>query len=186
MTVKKTNAFLSLFCIALLLAHSLYQVISYLLFFYNPFLTKLFGVLLAGGIVLHGVLSCVSVFFLHDSHGIVYKKLNERTFLQRLSACGIVILLLPHIYSFLLLQKTAESAFYFFVAAAQILFFASLFLHTALSVSNAFVSLGLLSDMTKKRRVDLCAAVVCAVLFVLMSFIITLVQLKIFNGGGGV
>lgn len=184
MTLKKSNAALSLFCIVLLFVHAVYQTVSYIVFYYNPFLSKLFGVLLAAAIVLHGILSCVSVSIVHDSRGIVYRRLNLRTFLQRLSAAGITVLLLPHIFSFHLLQKTAGTVFFIFLESAQILFFAALFLHAALSFSNAFVSLGLLSDIKKKRRIDAVAAVVCAVLFVLMSVTIIIVHLKLFYGGG--
>ena len=184
MTLKKLNAVLSLLCVALLLVHAVYQTVSYIVFYYNPYLSKLFGTLLAAVIVLHGLISCASVFFVHDAKTIVYKRLNLRTFLQRLSAAVMVVLLVPHVFSFPLLQKTAGTMLFFLLEGVQVLFFASLFLHVALSFSNAFVSLGLLSDMKKKRRIDAVAAVVCAVLFVLMSVTITIVHLKLFCGEG--
>ena len=43
MRTKKINAVLGLLAICILLAHSLYQVAAYILFIYNPLVTRILG-----------------------------------------------------------------------------------------------------------------------------------------------
>ena len=76
MNIKKWNARLSLFTMALLLIHELYQLYAYISFYYNPVLSKAFGYAVASGFVLHGILSAVCIFALHDAKTVAYKKLN--------------------------------------------------------------------------------------------------------------
>ncbi|HCA54684.1 MAG TPA: hypothetical protein DEO95_04255, partial [Ruminococcaceae bacterium] len=79
MNIKKWNARLSLFTMALLLIHELYQLYAYISFYYNPVLSKAFGYAVASGFVLHGILSAVCIFALHDAKTVAYKKLNFKT-----------------------------------------------------------------------------------------------------------
>ena len=183
--IKKLNAGISLLVTGLLLLHALYQAVSYLVFYYNPFLSKLFGILISVFFAVHAVISLGCVFFLHDSKSIAYKKLNMRTFFQRLSALVMIFLLPLHIYSFTLLGAAAGTRFYVLIEAAQVLFFAALFLHVALSFTNALVSLGLLEEMRKKRIADLLLLAAGGFLFFVISAIVVFVHLKIFAGGGG-
>ncbi|MBQ6153837.1 MAG: hypothetical protein IJJ15_08835 [Ruminococcus sp.] len=179
MTIKKWNARLSLLTILLLLIHEGYQLFAYITFYYNPTLSKVSGYAVAGCFVLHGILSAISVFFLHDAKSIAYKRLNIKTVLQRVSAALIILLLPIHIFSFSLLQSSVGGIGYWMVETAQILYYAALSCHIALSFGNALISLGWLSDIRKKRVIDMIVLVICALLFIAVSVIITTTHTKI-------
>lgn len=184
MRIKKWNARLSLLTLALLLIHEGYQLYAYITFYYHPTLSAIFGYAVAGCCVLHGILSAICVFALHDSKTVAYKKLNIRTVLQRISAVMILLLLPLHIFSFKLLQAGVGSVWYIAVEAIQIIYYASLSCHIALSFSNAFITLGRLSDIKKKRIIDVVVLVICALLFVAVSVIITATHTQIIGQGG--
>ena len=182
MAIKKWNARLSLLTLLLLLIHAAYQLYAYITFYYNPTLSKAFGYAVAGCFVLHGILAAICVFALHDSKKIAYKKLNRRTLIQRISAALILLLLPLHIFSFSLLNSSAGGIGYVLVELAQILFFAALLCHSALSFSNALVTLGWLSDIKKKRIIDAVALVIAVLLFIAVSIIIPMTHTKIIGG----
>lgn len=182
MNVKKWNARLSLLTIVLLLIHEGYQLYAYTAMYYNPVLSKVTGYSVAAALGLHAILSIISVFVLHDAKRITYKKLNLKTVLQRVSAVLIVLLLPIHILSFGLLKSSVGGVGYILTETAQILFYAALFCHIVLSFSNAFVTLGILSDMRKKRILDIVVAVVCVILFIAVSVIITSAHSMMFKG----
>lgn len=181
MNIKKWNARLSLFTMALLLIHELYQLYAYISFYYNPVLSKAFGYAVVSGFVLHGILSAVCIFALHDAKTVAYKKLNLKTVLQRVSAAIIVLLLPLHILSFSLLQSSVGSIVYTVVEIAQVVFYAALLCHVGLSFSNALVTLGRLEDIGKKRVIDGIVIILCAILFLTASVVITTTHAKIFH-----
>lgn len=182
MTIKKWNARLSLLTLLLLLIHEGYQLYAYMTMYYNPVLSKVTGYALAGALILHAILSLVIVFVMHDSKKIAYKKQNLRTVLQRISG-GMIIVLLPiHIFSFGLLQNSAGGVGYVLTEIAQILFYAAIFCHFSTSFSNALVTLGWLSDRKKKRVIDIIVTIVCVLLFLAASVIITMTHTMMFNG----
>lgn len=180
MNIKKWNARLSLLTFALLLIHEGYQLYAYLTFYYNPTLSAISGYSVAGCFVLHGILSAICVFALHDSKTVAYKKLNIRTLLQRISAVMIILLLPLHILSFSMLQSSAGVG-YILVEVVQIIYYAVLSCHIALSFSGALITLGLLPDIKKKRIIDVIVLVICALLFIAVSVIITTTHTKIFG-----
>lgn len=181
MRIKKCNAGLALLTFALLLIHEGYQLYAYITFYYNPILTRASGYAVAVCLILHVILSAISVFALHDSKKIAYKKLNIKTLIQRISGVMIILLLPIHIISFPLLQSSAGGAEYILVEALQIIYYGSLSCHVALSFSNALVTLGLLSDIKKKRITDVVVLVICALLFIAASVIITMIHTKIIS-----
>ena len=128
---------------------------------------------------MHATLSAICVFALHDSKTIAYKKLNIRTVFQRVSAVMLFLLLLIHILSFPLLQSSAGSVGYICVETVQIIYFAALSCHISLSFSNSIITLGRLSDIKKKRIIDIIVLVICALLFIAVSVIITTTHSKI-------
>lgn len=179
MTVKKWNARLSLLTLLLLVMHEGYQLYAYITFYYNPTLSKVSGFAAAGCFVLHAILSMICVFGMHDSKTVTYKKLNIRTVLQRVSAVLVLLLLPLHIFSFSLLKSTAGGVGYILTEAAQILFYAMLSCHIALSFSSALITLGRLSDIKKKRIIDIVVFVIFTLLFITVSVIITTTHTKI-------
>ena len=181
MKIKKLNANLSLLTLLLLLIHEGYQLYAYITFYYNPILTMVLGYAVAGCFIMHAILSAICVFALHDSKSIAYKKLNIRTVLQRVSAVMLFLLLPIHILSFPLLQSSAGGTGYILVEAVQIIFYAALSCHISMSFINALITLGTLSDMKKKRKIDIIVLVICALLFIAVSVIITTIHTKIFS-----
>ena len=181
MNIKKLNARMSLLTFALLLIHEGYQLYAYITFYYNPTLSAISGYAAAGCFVLHGILSAICVFFLHDSKTIAYKRMNIRTLLQRISAVMIILLLPFHIFSFSLLQSSVGGIGYILIEAVQITYYAALSGHIALSFSNALITLGWLEDMKKKRVIDIIVIVICTLLFIAVSVIITTTHTKIFG-----
>ena len=182
MNIKKWNARLSLLTVVLFLIHEGYHLYAYTTMYYNPVLSKVTGYALAGALGLHVILSIISVFVLHDAKKVSYKKLNIKTVIQRVSAVLIVLLLPIHILSFGLLQSSVGGIGYILTEIAQILFYAALCCHIAVSFSNALITLGYLTEMRRKRIIDIVVAVICAILFLAASVIITLVHTKIFIG----
>lgn len=182
MNIKKWNARLSLLTVVLFLIHEGYHLYAYTTMYYNPVLSKATSYALAGALGLHVILSIISVFVLHDAKKVTYKKLNIKTVIQRVSAVLIVLLLLIHILSFGLLQSSVGGIGYILTEIAQILFYAALCCHIAVSFSNALITLGYLTEMRRKRIIDMVVAVICAILFLAASVIITLVHTKIFIG----
>ena len=154
MRIKKLNAWLALITAALLLIHETYQLFAFILFYYNPVMTKILGYALALAFVLHGILSAYCLFVLHDSKSVAYKKMNIKTVLQRISGLAMILLLPLHICSFLLLQRSAGTFIFYLLLAFQALFYAAINCHVAVSFSSAFITLGYLEDMDKKDRID--------------------------------
>lgn len=182
MTMKKWNARLSLLTMLLLLIHETYQLYAYMTMYYNPVLSKVTGYALVAALALHAILSIVIVFVMHDSKKIAYKKLNLKTLLQRISG-GMIIVLLPiHIFSFGLLKSSAGGFGYVLTEIAQILFYGATLCHFSISFSNALITLGWLSDMKKKRVIDIIVTIICVLLFLVASVIITMTHSMMFNG----
>ena len=119
MNIKKSNAILSLFTCLMLLIHVMYQGLAHLLLFYYPIVSKILGYAVLVPAVLHGVMSAISVLFLHDSRTIMYKKANVRTYIQRICAVIIVLLLPAHVYSYAMHDITAGSALFYAVASTS-------------------------------------------------------------------
>lgn len=182
MNIKKWNARLSLLTVAMFLIHEGYHLYAYTILYYNPILSKFTGYAVVVALLLHAILSIISVFVLHDAKSVSYKKLNIKTVIQRVSAVLIVLLLPLHIFSFGLLQSSVGGVGYILTEIAQILFYAAVFCHIALSFSNAFITLGYLTDMRKKRVIDIVVTVICVVMFIAVSVIITSVHTMIFKG----
>ena len=176
MKLKKLNANLSLLTLLLLLIHEGYQLYAYITFYYNPMLTKVSGRAVVCCFILHAIMSAICVFALHDSKTIAYKKLNIRTVSQRVSAVMLLLLLPIHILSFPLLQSSAGGAGYVLVETVQIIYYAALSCHISLSFSNSLVTLGRLTDIKKKRVIDIIVLAICALLFIAVSVIITMIH----------
>ncbi|MBR5377331.1 MAG: hypothetical protein IK139_08625, partial [Lachnospiraceae bacterium] len=104
--LKRINAYMSLVSLALLIIHSGYETAAYILYYYNPVLSKLTGWGMAASVLIHAVISEVILFAVHDSKSIMYIRLNIATFLQRISAVLMFCLLPVHILTFAILKKT--------------------------------------------------------------------------------
>lgn len=171
MKTKKVNAVLGLLAICILLAHSLYQVAAYILFIYNPLVTRLLGWAAAAVVSSHAVIGMSMLMFMHDGGNVTaYPRANLRTILQRASALGIMVMLVLHVKSYDILRSGTPGL----IAAEliQLLFFTSVFTHIGTSFSNAFVTLGLLQNMDRKKKIDRVTWIICAVLWAVSVIVI--------------
>ena len=171
MKLKKANAMLGLLAILILLAHAGYQVVAYILFIYNPLVTKLLAWATVAVVSLHAVIGMSMVMFVHDGASIsAYQGLNMRTILQRASAIGIMVTLVLHIKAFDILKSGTPGL----IAAEliQLLFFSCVFTHIGTSFSNAFVTLGFLGDIDRKKKIDRVTYVICAVFWAVTVLVV--------------
>ena len=189
MKLKKTNAVLGLLSALALLVHVGYTVYAYLAFFYNPTLKLLTAIPLMMLICLHAVCGMCSVFFLADgTKFLMYPKLNRSTLIQRLSAALFFPLLILHLNTFSLLQNCSKGGQWFFFALlllSQPLFYAVTFTHTAVSISRALITLGLLADRKRQKRLDKIIFIILAILFAVTVFAIVKTELAMFLPTGG-
>lgn len=166
MRIKKINAILALLTMAPLLAHGVYQIISYLVFYYNPVITKVLGGAVATAYVLHAVLSMFIIFKVNDTVKITYRKRNIRTLIQRDTGMLSMLLFFFHVAGMMLMGKTAGTGWFYAMEFASFLFIMVLMVHVSVSFSKAFVTLGLITDERKLKIIDNVMAVICAVFFV--------------------
>jgi len=171
MKLKKANAILGLFAIAILLGHAGYQVVAYIMFIYNPLVTKVLAWATVAVVSLHAVLGMSMVMFVHDGGSIgSYPGANLRTILQRASAIGIMVTLVLHIKAFDILH--AGTLGLIGAEIIQLLFFSCVFTHISTSFTNAFITLGLLGDMDRKKKIDSVIYVICAIFWAAAVFVV--------------
>ena len=164
MKLKKANAILGLLSILILLAHAGYQIAAYILFLYDPLTTKVLGWAAAAVISLHAVLGMSMLFFVHDGSSLkAYPKANMRTILQRASAIGMMVTLILHIKAFDILITGTPGLIA--TELIQLVFFTCVFTHIATSFSSAFVTLGLLGDTDRKKKLDIAIYVICGLIW---------------------
>ena len=187
MKLKKINATLGLLSIVLILLHVGYSVVTYLTFYYNPVLKLVFAVPFIVVVCLHAICGMLIVSTMRDgSRADLYPVQNQRTILQRASAALIFPLLILHIKTFSLMQASAEhghKAYIVLLMLAEILFFAVVITHGAVSFTNGLITLGLLSDRELQKKIDKVVYVIGAILFVISVFAVVRVQASMFLMG---
>lgn len=184
MRLKKINAVFALLSALTLLLHIGYNVYAYMTFYYNPLLKTLSAVPFLFCVCIHAVCGMCVVFMQGDGTRVdAYGKQNRRTVMQRVSAALIFPLLILHMRTFSLLQSSSSEGKWFLFALliiVQILFFAVVCTHTATSFSKAFITLGILQDRQKQRRLDHIIYCVCAAAFVVAVFAVVKGELSMF------
>ena len=179
MKLKQINAALSLLTVLLLLAHLGYSVYEYLTFTYAPALTKLFSLPLTVAAGAHALLGVCAVFVLGDGRGALrYPRQNRATLMQRLTALVFIPLLILHIKTFDLLRGGAVPVWLLIVA--EMLFFADILTHAALSLSRALITLGLLRSRERQKKLDRAALCVGALLLAVSAAAVVRGQLIMF------
>ena len=173
MKLKKANALFGLLTILLLLVHAGYQMIAYVKFLYNPFVTKLLSYLVLGALLIHMVLGMSILMFAHDGSDLgKYPRQNRAVILQRASAIGILVFVFGHMKAYDILTSHFGGHFSLVLALLlQTLFFGSAFLHVGISFSRALITLGLLSSPEKKKILDWVVWVLCGIAFVVILII---------------
>ena len=184
MKLKKANAVLAILSETALLIHIGYTVFAYLTFYYNPMLktiTALPFIILA---CLHAVCGMCAVFIMGDGTRLhTYPKQNKGILIQRISAAFIFPLLLLHLRTYDLLKSSAENAGWVLFALmilAQTVFYGVTLLHIAASFSKAFITLGMLSDRNKQKQLDRIVWIVCSLIGIAASIVVTRTELMMF------
>ena len=189
MPLKKINAALGLLSIAAMLVHIGYTVFAYLAFYYNPTLKLLTAVPFMVLACLHAICGMLTVFLQSDGTRLdMYPRQNARTVLQRVSAALILPLLILHINTFGLLQSSAEAGQWLWFALlmlSQPLFYATVLTHIGVSVTRGFITLGWLSSTEKQKVIDRVVYILCALAFVVSTFVVVRTELAMFLSGGG-
>ena len=187
MILKKTTALLGLLSIVLLLAHLGYSVFAYLTFYYNPAITQVLAVPFMVVTCLHAICGMISVSLRADGGSLdLYPKLNASTIIQRVTAALIFPLLILHINTFRLMQSASEQGAALVVIAlivAELLFFASVIAHVAVSLSKALITLGLLASERAQKTLDRFAYILGGILFVIAACAVVSTQAAMFLAG---
>ena len=108
------------------------------------------------------------------------------TILQRLSAALIFPLLILHINTFSMMKGAAEKGqvpFILIFILAELLFFAVVVTHVAVSFTKGLVTLGLLSARETQKKLDKIVYVLGAVFYVIAVFAVVKVQIAMFIVG---
>ena len=189
MRLKKINAALGLLSIAAMLLHIGYTVFAYLAFYYNPTLKLLTAIPFMVLACLHAVCGMLTLFLQSDGTRLeLYPKQNARTILQRVSAALMLPLLILHINTFGLLQSSAEAGQWIWFALlmlSQPLFYGVVQTHIAVSVTRGLITLGWLSSTEKQKVIDRVVYILCALAFVVSTFVVLRTELAMFLAGGG-
>ena len=189
MKLKKINAAVGLLSIVAMLLHIGYTVFAYLAFYYNPTLKLLTAIPFMVLVCLHAVCGMLTVFIQADGTRLdLYPKQNLRTILQRASAALILPLLILHINTYGLLASTAEAGQWLWFALlllSQPLFYGVVLTHVAVSVTRGLITLGLLTSIDRQKRIDTIIYILCAVAFVVSTFVVLRTELAMFLSGGG-
>lgn len=183
--IKRINAVLGLSIIAAFLTHVGYEVYSYITFYYNPVVTKVIAYTALGLVALHVICSIISVAGHDKGNGLKYPGMNVRTVLQRASAGFMLVFIILHMNTFdMLPSNEGNRPVFILILLMQVLFFASVFTHVAVSLTNAFITLGWLTSGRTRKKLDIVIWGLCAVLFAASAIVITRTQYAMFTGGG--
>ena len=177
MTIKKLNAILALITSLALLVHIGYSAFAYLTFYYNPTLKNATAMPFIICCCVHAILGMCAVFLMGDGTRLtVYPKLNARTLIQRVTAALIFPMLILHLNTFRLLKNTAASGnwpVFAIIIFIQIIFFAVVITHTAVSFSRALITLGMLQSRQAQTIIDRIVYIFWAAVFLIASFAVT-------------
>lgn len=182
--MKKINAVLGLLSIVLMLLHMGYTIFAYLTFYYNPFLKMVFAIPFIVVVCLHALLGMLTVFTQADGTRMdLYPKQNMRTILQRVSAALIFPLLILHINTFSLMKSDAAKEhpiIIILLIAAELVFFAAVITHVAVSLTKGLITLGLLTSREKQKTIDRVIYVIGAAVYILAVFAVVRTQVIMF------
>ena len=188
MKIKKINAAAALLTAVLLIIHVLYCCYEMLALYYNETLKMITALPFMIMTCLHAIMGMLSVFLLSDgTRADLYPKLNRATIIQRTTAALIFPLLFLHIKTYEILKNLSEqgdSFMIYAVMAIQILFYAVVMTHTAVSISRALVTLGVITSNEKRKKTDRIVYIFFAALFVFASFAVLKGEAALFLKGG--
>lgn len=113
-------------------------------------------------VIIHAIVSIFFVFVRHDSKFVKYTKQNVRTIIQRDSGFLMLIAIGFHVYSATAMPNVSFTLLY--IAHLAVVLFSML--HTAVSVPNALITLGIITSEKKYKITSIICSVICFLLFV--------------------
>ena len=161
---RKVNAIISLICTLLLLLHGIYDAMWMSLRGLIANLPKPIALILMGFVVLHVILSIVTAILgsggKNNKKEKMYKKENIKTIIQRLFGILIIVLLAPHIIG---MGNHLQPKILHLIIHP--IFFVSVYGHTAISCSKAFITLGI-GNAKFIKVVDILMTILCTLIFI--------------------
>ena len=187
MKLKKLNAVLGLLSILSLLVHVGYTIYTYIAFYYNPVISRATQLPLVLLVLTHAVCGMLILFLYNDgSQPTLYPKQNRRTIIQRVSAALILPVLFVHFDTFKTMQSSAEAGNttpVYLLMVIETLFFAIVIAHVSTSLTNAFITLGILSSRETQKKINRAVYVIGAAVFLFAVFAVVRTQAAMFLMG---
>lgn len=164
MNLRKINAIISMLIVVLLLDHAIFYAVVMLSRYRIPTHATVLPWMITALVVIHAILSIAMAVLGHKGAEKrkcnTYAKLNARTMLQRFSGILMMVLVGVHI---------AGAATHFqpkiLHAVLHPIFFAMVLMHLAVSMSKAFITLGIGSAKLVKA-IDIIMPVICGITFI--------------------
>ena len=181
MKLKKLNAIFGMLTALCLLVHAGITTYYYAIQTEPPRLARIPGRAAAFFLIFHACYGLYKLFFVNKRLSVPYPRINLRVILQRVSAFTLLILLWPHIMTFSLSVSLAGTGWIWALCAVEILFNLALWLHITLSLSPSLLTLGLISSMEARRRVDIATGVILGLALGYSTFVIISTQLRLFR-----
>ena len=164
MKLKKFNAVIGLLIVLSLCGHAGTMGYSIWTGWYSYVICKMLARMTVSLVAVHVIVTLVEFFFFHDGSDFTYQKYNRSTILQRVSALAMLVLIHIHTKAYAHMATgavlTTEQAIFFCVE--EIVFFACVLTHVAVSVSKGVITLGLVSSSKAVSVIDKICYVVCA------------------------
>ena len=174
MKLKRINAVLALLAILAMILHIGYNIFSYLTMYYNPVLKQMTAFPFIILTCIHAVLGMCSVFLLKDGTRLdMYTVQNWQTVVQRFSAALIFPLLLIHLKTFSYLKDFSERRnwpIFALVILIQIMFYAFVISHAAVSFPKSLITLGILASKESLKIVERISFLIGGVLFIVAVY----------------
>lgn len=174
--MKKVNAVIGLFSIVMLICHTMIMSYSMMTGWYNYRICKMLSRGTATFMIIHIALTLFMIIFIHEKNVLFNVKYNLRVLVQRISAVLIFLMFYIHMtaFKFIVNGNVPDLNEKIVLIVTEILFFAGVFSHAAVSFSRACISLGFISDKKHLNYIDIIAFIVCAMLFAVTSVILIL------------
>jgi hypothetical protein len=133
---------------------------------------------------MHAVLGMCSVFLLGEGTRLdMYTIQNRRTVVQRVSAAFILPLLFIHLKTFAFLKDSSESKnwpVFVLVILIQMMFYAVVISHAAVSLSRALITLGILASRENLKIVEKISFLIGGLLFITAAYAVIRGELAMF------
>ena len=164
MTLKKINAAVALAVILSALCHISVMTYSLWTGWYNYKICKTLPRITMTFLLVHILLSIIIFFFCHDRADVKYKRLNMGTAVQRITAIIMMIFLHFHMnaYAHVAAGESLSAGMTVFRIVTELIFFAAVLSHIAVSFSKAFITLGIAPSENAVRNISRASYIICA------------------------